>query len=242
MMNQLLSRILDAHGGMDRWRHYEKVEATIASGGGFFRLKGMIQDATPRRMTVWLHEQRSSVLPYGAPDQRTMFTPERIAIEKLDGTVVLERHAPGDSFAGHQMSTPWDALHRAYFNGEALWTYLTTPFLLAMDGVRIQEGEPWREGSETWHVLRAQFPGYIETHSLIQEFFFDTDLQLRRHDYSVNIAGGFPAAQLTSDYIVADGLRLPTRRRAYTRGPDRRPTMEMLMVSIDISEVRFVRA
>jgi hypothetical protein len=242
MMNQLLRRILDAHGGMDRWRDYEKVEATIASGGGFFRLKGMIQDATPRRMTVWLHEERSSVLPYGAPDQRTMFTPERIAIEKLDGTVVSERHAPRDSFAGHQMSTPWDALHRAYFNGEALWTYLTTPFLLAMEGVHIEEGEPWREGSETWHVLRAQFPGYIETHSLIQEFFFDTDLQLRRHDYSVNIAGGFPATQLTSDYIVADGLRLPTRRRAYTRGPDRRPTMEMLMVSIDISEVRFVRA
>jgi hypothetical protein len=29
-MKQLLSRILDAHGGMDRWRDYEKVEATIA--------------------------------------------------------------------------------------------------------------------------------------------------------------------------------------------------------------------
>jgi hypothetical protein len=27
-MNQLLSRILDAHGGMDRWRDYEEVEAT----------------------------------------------------------------------------------------------------------------------------------------------------------------------------------------------------------------------
>jgi hypothetical protein len=49
-----------------------------------------------------------------------MFTPDRIAIEKLDGTVVAERHAPRDSFAGHQMSTPWDPLHRAYFNGEAV--------------------------------------------------------------------------------------------------------------------------
>ena len=88
-------------------------------------------------------------------------------------------------------------------------------------------------------VLRAQFPGSIETHSLLQEFFFDRDLRLRRHDYSVNIAGGFPAAQLTSDYVVADGIHLPTKRRAYTRGPDRRPIKEMLMVSIDISDVRF---
>ena len=47
-------------------------------------------------MTVWLHEERSSVVPYGAPDQRTMFTPERIAIEKLDGTLVAERYAPKD--------------------------------------------------------------------------------------------------------------------------------------------------
>jgi hypothetical protein len=62
---------------------------------------------------------------------------------------------------------------------------------------------------------------------------------LRRHDYSVNIAGGFPASQLTSDYVEANGLRLPTKRRAYTRGPDRRPIFEMLMVSIDISGVSF---
>jgi hypothetical protein len=239
VMNALLSRIVDAHGGMDRWRGYEKVEATIVSGGGLFPLKGVIQDATPRRMTAWLHEERASVRPYGKPDQRTMFTPERIAIEKLDGTVVSERYAPRDSFAGHQMGTPWDALQRAYFNGYAMWTYLTTPFLLAMDGVRVEEAEPWREGAETWHVLRAQFPGSIETHSAIQEFFFDADLRLRRHDYSVNIAGGFAAAQLTSDYVVADGIHLPTKRRAYTRGPDRRPILEMLMVSIDISEVRF---
>jgi hypothetical protein len=93
-----------------------------------------------------------------------MFTPDRIAIEKLDGTVVAQRYAPRDSFAGHQMHTPWDPLHRAYFNGEAVWTYLTTPFLLAMDGVRLEETEVWHEGTETWRVLRAYFPGWMETH------------------------------------------------------------------------------
>src|SRR6202035_5977686 len=134
-MNELLSRVIDAHGGMGRWNGYHKVEATIVSGGGFFPLKALLQDSDPRRMTAWLHEERSSVLPFGAPDQRTMFTPKRIAIEKLDGTLVTGRYAPKDSFAGHQMHTPLDPLHRAYFNGEAMWTYFTTPFLLAMDGM-----------------------------------------------------------------------------------------------------------
>jgi hypothetical protein len=55
----------------------------------------------------------------------------------------------------------------------------------------------------------------------------------------VNIAGGFKAGQLTSEYVVASGIRLPSKRRAYTRGQDRRPILEMLMVSIDFSEVQF---
>jgi hypothetical protein len=201
----------------------------------FFALKDVMQDRDPRRITVSLHEQRSSILP----DQRTMFTPGRIAIEKLDGTVMAERRAPKDSFAGHQMNTPWDPLHRAYFNGKALWTYLATPFLLAMDGVSIEETEPWREDAETRRVLRAYFPSAIETHSLVQDFFFDQDPMLRRHDYNVNIAGGFTAAQLTMNHETVNGIRFPTKRRAYPRGPDWRPILDMLMVAIDDSEVKF---
>ena len=64
-LSQLLSRILDAHGGLDRWRDYEKVEATIVSGGGFFPLKGTIQDASPRRMTASLHQERCPYVHIG---------------------------------------------------------------------------------------------------------------------------------------------------------------------------------
>ena len=44
VLNELLARIIEAHGGMDRWKGYEKVEATLVSGGGFFSLKGTPQD------------------------------------------------------------------------------------------------------------------------------------------------------------------------------------------------------
>lgn len=238
-MKDLLDQVLAAHGGLDRWRRLSRADATIVSGGGFFALKGIIQDAEPRQVSAWLHGERLTLQPYGAADQRSVFTPHRVAVEKMDGHVLAERVAPRDSFAGHQMHTPWDALHRAYFNGEALWTYLTCPFVLAADGVAVEETEPWQEGEERWRVLRARFPGSIETHSQIQDFFFDDSGLLRRHDYQVNVAGGFPAAQLVSDHISVDGIVLPTRRRAYTRGPDRRPVTEMLMVWIDVSDISF---
>ena len=238
-MNELLSDIVRAHGGFSRWRALDRVEATIVTGGGLWAMKGLVQDPNQRRMTVQLHQQSASLHPFGDPDWRTEFTPDRIAIVRSDGGVVAERDDPRAAFAEHDMHTPWDALHRAYFNGYALWTYLTTPFLLTMDGTQVTEGQPWTEGSETWRVLRARFPGSIATHSAQQVFFFGADLLLRRHDYNVEVAGGFAAAQLMYDYIEADGIRLPSRRRAYLRGTDSLPSLDPLLVSIDISEVRF---
>jgi hypothetical protein len=108
-----------------------------------------------------------------------------------------------------------------------------------MEGVRVQEIEPWEEGSRIWRVLRVEFPDVIATHSRVQDFYFADDLSLRRHDYTVDIAGGFAAAQIVDDYIEADGIRLPSKRRAYLRGPDHKPNVDVLLVSIDIGGVRF---
>lgn len=238
-MNELLTRVLEAHGGLDRWKNLQKARATIVTGGALWGMKGLVQDSTKRQMTVSLHEQIASVTPFGAPDQKTAFSPGRIAIETMEGKVVAERMNPRESFAGHQIDTPWDPLHRAYFNGYAMWTYLTTPFLLAMPGVVVQEVEPWKEGGEEWRRLRAHFPESIATHSMIQDFFFDRNFRLRRHDYSVDVTGGFAAAQYVYDYTEADGIWLPTKRRAFRRGPDDRALEDALLVSIDLSDIHF---
>jgi hypothetical protein len=63
-------------------------------------------------------------------------------------------------------------------------------------------------------------------------------LLLRRHDYHVDVAGGFPAAQYVHDIVDVQGLRFPTKRRAYLRGPDLQPVLDLLLVSIDLSNFR----
>ena len=228
-MSDLLDSVLEAHGGLDRWHQFSRVTATIVTGGDLWGIKGLVQDSSPVQMTVALHQEWSSVQPFGAPDQRTDFTPDRIAIEKLDGQVVAERTDPRASFAGHQLTTPWDPLHRAYFNGYALWTYLTTPFVLAFPGVSVTETEPVQENGEVWAGLQADFPAEVATHSRLQEFYFGPDHLLRRHDYRVDVAGGFPAVHYVDDIVEADGIRLPTKRRAYRA--------DQLMVSIDLSDI-----
>lgn len=48
-MNTLLTEVLDAHGGLDRWNALTTVRATVVSGGDMFVIKGMPQDPTPGR-------------------------------------------------------------------------------------------------------------------------------------------------------------------------------------------------
>ena len=119
-MIQLLADAIDAHGGLTRWNTHRNLTATIVTGGELWALKGVSQDQSPRKMRVDLHREWASVEPYGKAGQRTDFTPERIAIEAEADRVVAERRNPRQSFAGHDMRTSWDPLHRAYFNGYAL--------------------------------------------------------------------------------------------------------------------------
>ena len=93
-MADLLNAVLDAHGGLDNWRQFSRVQATIVTGGGLWAIKGQPQDPLPRTMTVALDHEWASLRPFGADDQKTAFTPERVAIEKLDGRVVSERRQP----------------------------------------------------------------------------------------------------------------------------------------------------
>jgi len=233
----LLNQVLRAHGGLERWREFSIVRANIVSSGLLWGMKGLKQDSIPRQMTVWLHEQRASLMPFGAANQRTAYSPERIAIESLDGKVVAERFEPRTSFQGHAEDTPWDPLHRAYFNGYALWSYLTMPFLFAWPGVTAEELEPWLEGAESWRRLRIVFPDGIATHCQVQDFYFGEDFQLRRHDYRVEVCGGLPAAQYVHDYVECDGLLMPSKRRAYRRDSNGRAIDSQLLVSIDISDI-----
>ena len=42
-MTELLDAVLDAHGGVERWRQFNQVEATIVTGGDCGAIKGQPQ-------------------------------------------------------------------------------------------------------------------------------------------------------------------------------------------------------
>jgi hypothetical protein len=110
---------------------------------------------------------------------------------------------------------------------------------MELPGFDVREIDSITEGEEIWRGLRARFPSQYASHSEQQDFYFGSDFLIRRHDYHVDIAGSFPAAQYIDQMVEVQGLTMPTRRRAYVRGPDLKPVRDLLMVAIDLSDFSF---
>lgn len=240
-MSDLLQQVLGAYGGLDRWRRRETLSARVRGGGRLWRLKGQegVMDDVVAHLD--LHRQSISHTPSGPPGPRSVFTPERVAVETLAGEVVEERHGPRESFAGHRLETPWDRLHAAYFTGYALWTYLTEPFSLAGPGVAAEEWGTWREQGETWRRLKVVFPKDFAAHRRENVYHVDAEGLIRRHDYVSEVFGpDAPAvAHYVSDHREVDGIVVPATRRVHPVGADGHPVRERLIVGLDVEDVAF---
>nr|WP_295922365.1 hypothetical protein [uncultured Dyadobacter sp.] len=238
-MKDLLSLTIDANGGIENWKKYTKVSATVKAGGLTWERKqqpGILADihaiADTRRQAV-LYQPN-----YDKQIQIT-FEPDRVALEKRSGETIEELLHPRSSFDGHIRATPWTRPQAFYFAGYAIWTYLNAPFNFADEGYQSSEIEPWEENGEQWRRLVVTFPGAIATHSTVQTFYIDQAGLIRRHDYNVEISGNVSSAHYLSGYTEVQGIMFPTRRRVYVRQEDNTPLQpEPLLVDVHLSEFR----
>ncbi|MBB3559975.1 hypothetical protein FHX06_001286 [Rhizobium sp. BK512] len=236
-MTDLLDLAMEAHGGLQRWQQIEQLHAHIKVGGAVWHVKGWPDVYADIHTSVSAHRPHTEFTPFLEKGQHCVWEPEQTSIVADSGDVIEHRAAPRSLFEGHTITTPWDRQHLIYFTGYAMWTYLTTPFLFTLPGFRTEEIEPWQEEDETWRRLKVTFPSTVPSHSTVQTFYFNADGLLRRHDYSVDIMGGTRSANYASDHRSFAGLIIPTKRRVYATGPDNRPILDRVAVSIDLLDV-----
>jgi hypothetical protein len=235
-VSNLLDLAVRAHGGLDRWNKVKSITVAASITGAIWFLKGKGDALKNVIMAVETNKERL-VMDFVGQDKRSIFEPARIVMEKTDGTLVDARNDPEKSFEGHQRSTPWDDIHVAYFSGEALWTYLNTPFLYTHKGFATEEVPSIEVEGETWRRLKVTFPDSVKSHSREQISCFGPDGLLRRHDYTVDILGGATGLNYASEYRDVDGIIVPTKRRVYAYEGDYQLVKDPLLVAIDMREV-----
>ena len=213
-MNELLSLAVKAHGGLDRWNKVKSVKVAASITGAIWFLKSRGDALKNVEMTIDTKVERV-VTDFPGQNKRSIFEPNCIVIQKVDGTRIESRGNPEESFKGQQRETPWDDIHVAYFAGEALWTYLNTPFLYTYKGFESEEIPSIQAEGETWRRLKVTFPDYVKSHTREQISCFGPDGLLRRHDYTVDILGGATGLNYASEYRDVDGIIVPAKRRIY---------------------------
>jgi hypothetical protein len=235
-MTPLLAIAMDAHGGLKRWQEVQTIVVSASITGAIWAVKGQANYLDDIVMRVDTQRQQI-VTDFPRQDKRLTYTPDRVTLEMPLGRVAQERSDPEASFAGQNRETPWDPLHVAYFQGEALWTYLNTPFLYAQPGFITEEIKPIEVKGEQWRRLKVTFPDHIKSHTKEQISCFGPDGLLRRHDYTVDILGGATGLNYAYDYRTVNGIQFFTKRRVYAYEGDYVLVPEPLLVNIEINEV-----
>jgi hypothetical protein len=238
-MNELLLLAVTAHGGLERWNKVKSIKVAASITGAIWYVKGKGDFLKNVVLTADARNERLTV-DFPGQNKRAVFTPTRIVIETANGTLIEARDNPEKSFEGQQRETPWDDIQVIYFVGEALWTYLNTPFLYTRDGFTTEEIPEIQVDGETWRRLKVTFPDTVKSHTKVQISCFGPDGLLRRHDYTVDILGGATGLNYASDYRNVDGIIVPTKRRVYAYEGDYQLVQEPLLVAIDMGEITLV--
>jgi hypothetical protein len=236
-MNELLNLAVKAHGGLDRWNQIKSISVKASITGGIWYVKS--RPNVLKEVVIDAETQREKVvMVFDSQRKMSVFQPGLISIEKNGGPEVEKWENPKFAFEGHSLHTPWEDVHVVYFSGEALWTYLTTPFLYTYPGFITEEIAPWQENGETWRRLKVTFPDNVASHTRQQISYFGTDGLIRRHDYTVDILGGATGANYATNYRDVGGIIIPASRRIYAyEGEDHKVISEPLLVAIDMGEI-----
>jgi hypothetical protein len=235
-MNELLRLAVEAHGGLARWSRVQTIRVVASITGAIWYVKGQGDVLANVVVTAETGRERLT-MDFPGQNKRTIFEPNRIVVTQTDGTVIEERDNPEQSFAGQSRETSWDDTQVAFFSGEALWTYLNTPFLYIREDFVTEEIASIQVEGETWRRLKVTFPDTVKSHTRTQISCFGPDGLLRRHDYTVDILDGATGLNYASEYRDVDGIIIPTKRRVYAYEGDYQRVEEPLLVGIDMGDV-----
>ena len=238
---ELLQKVLAAHGGEDRWGQVSALRIQVRCGGAALAAK--LQRRTYRRYEALVDPRTPRVRFSPFKDGSGVFTPERVWIETAPGTVGRDRIDPRGFFPSPRRHLFWDDLDVLYFGGYAMWNYLCTPFLWLSEGFELSEGDPWQKAGEIWRTLKVRFPAGFPTHNTEQIFYIDDRGLIRRHDYTAEVISPYArAVHDCSQHREFGGFVFPTQRRVYPRRADNRPLPFPTLIWIDIDHVEVITA
>jgi hypothetical protein len=217
----LLDRVLQAHGGRERWNSYKDFTAHASISGSLIPSlpsshqtpdhavgNGQSSDrrrlrALPCELAIEGEAQRPFLRIFGATDATLYgaYTPERCEVRNLADELQAGCDMPFlKPFPTECTLSPVDVISVL---GAILWNTIVGPFVVTLGG----------DVAERQGQLDITLPEQIDPISPRRTWAIDDAALICRADYDLKIVRGLRVVETMSAYGDFDGIRIPTLRR-----------------------------
>ena len=232
----LLDEAIEASGGLTRWNAFKRFTLQLSIDGELIsrakrpvRFKDIVAEGCTRNPLVRL-------IGFAGPGERGVFRPDSVIMEDPDGNVLRTWHNPQPALQPHSRDALFDELCLVFLCGYSVWNHLTTPFILAHPGVKIEELPPWYEHGQPWRRLQAVFPPDTVTLSSERTFYFDAAGLLRRTDHDLF---GIKVAHYSRAHQAFGGIVIPTLWRSVALEVDATVIAKPPLLDVEIFDAAF---
>ena len=217
--NDLINRICNAHGGLDRWKLVESIQMQLDIFGPILVTKFKSPWLSNITANIFTDKPYVSLHNFPQEGHTGIFDGFTVCIYNANDQIYCERNYTHDDELSNKPRLHWDHLDMIYFLGNALWNSSCSPYIFHNKGFECHQGADFinRDGS-ILSSLHVRYPTHIPTHSRQQIFYFDQQGLLKRHDYNADTSSPFASgSHICGEHKTFDGLTFPTHRSVFPR-------------------------
>lgn len=200
-------QIISAHGGWSAWQNFQSLRFEFKKFEGFLLFsKGLHRSfETPSEIFV---NPKAREVQMVYPTHTDSFQNGKL-IFSTEKKVV----ADGRTLFTKSTFERWKPEHALYFFGYSVANYMSYPFILPQFELI--------EYDDKASCFQIKFPKDFHTHCQIQDFYFNQQHLLSRHDYHAEYAGPFVyGAHFTEGYEPCHGIQISCIRKVRAKiGP-----------------------
>lgn len=252
----IVERVLDACGGIDRWRRLTGFTAHVSICGAALPPPDGHAPAgvshvtvrsyslpTPPRVKPSLRElvvEGDTATPrlriYGSTDldRCCLYRPERVEFRDMAGHLLQAQDEPLAALAARAPQAPFNPLERGFMFGALVWEAIVGPFLLSHPETLTVSAVPPGCGAEAAQTaIAAEWPQTLIPLAPRKVLHFDGAGRLIRCDSALDRLGFGAVSDTISAPVDFQGIRVSTLRRMQA-APAAPP-----LIDIEIFDVRF---
>ncbi len=219
MTNDLIKRICDAHGGLERWKLVESVELRLDIFGPILITKFKSPWLSNITANVFTDKPYVSIHNFPEEGHTGIFDGFQVYIYNANDKIYCERSYSNPHQLNSKPRLHWDHMDLLYFLGHALWGYSCSPYIFTDKSFDVHQGKDVRNfNGNILSTLHVRYPDHIPAHSKKQVFYFDQKGLLCRNDYTADAISPLSiGSHFCTEHKKFEGLIFPTHRTVFPR-------------------------